>query len=149
MIEIVRTYCFHNMSYIEVSMAHVRDWYFPYHCETMMTSSNGNIFRVTGPLCGEFTGACTKTSEAEIWYIFDLRLNKRLSKRSRGWWFETQSSSLWRHCSALWDFAISLLIGYWDRIMEDTYQILAMWVEGALCFCPTTTIWRSMITVPR
>ena len=22
----------------------------------MMTSSNGNIFRVTGPLCGEFTG---------------------------------------------------------------------------------------------
>ena len=24
--------------------------------ESMMTSSNGNIFRVTGPLCGEFTG---------------------------------------------------------------------------------------------
>ena len=23
---------------------------------TMMTSSNGNIFRVTGPLCGKFTG---------------------------------------------------------------------------------------------
>ena len=22
----------------------------------MMTSSNGSIFRVTGPLCGEFTG---------------------------------------------------------------------------------------------
>ena len=22
----------------------------------MMTQSNGNIFRVTGPLCGEFTG---------------------------------------------------------------------------------------------
>ena len=27
-------------------------WYLP----LMMTSSNGNIFRVTGPLCGEFTG---------------------------------------------------------------------------------------------
>ena len=26
---------------------------------TMMTSSNGNIFRVTGPLCGEFTGPLT------------------------------------------------------------------------------------------
>ena len=23
---------------------------------SMMTSSNGNIFRVTGPLCGDFTG---------------------------------------------------------------------------------------------
>ena len=34
----------------------------------MMTSSNGNIFRVTGPLCGEFTGPVefpdTKASNA-------------------------------------------------------------------------------------
>ena len=29
--------------------------------------------------------------------FFDLRLNKRLSKHSWGWWFETPSSSLWRH----------------------------------------------------
>ena len=37
----------------------------------MMTSSNGNIFRVTGPLCGEFTGdrwiPRTKASDAELW----------------------------------------------------------------------------------
>ena len=36
-----------------------------------MTSSNGNIFRVTGPLCGEFTGhrwiPITKASDAELW----------------------------------------------------------------------------------
>ena len=36
-----------------------------------MTSSNGNIFRVTGPLCGEFTGHLwipgTETSDAELW----------------------------------------------------------------------------------
>ena len=31
--------------------------------------------------------------------FFDLRLNKWLSKHSRGWWFETQSRSLWRHCN--------------------------------------------------
>ena len=30
--------------------------------------------------------------------FFDLRLNKRLSKQSRHWWFETPSCSLWRHC---------------------------------------------------
>ena len=29
--------------------------------------------------------------------FFDLRLNKRLSKQSWGWWFETLSRSLWRH----------------------------------------------------
>ena len=38
---------------------------------SMMTSSNGNIFRVTGHLCGEFTGPRwlprTKASHAELW----------------------------------------------------------------------------------
>ena len=37
----------------------------------LMTSSNGNIFRVTGPLCREFTGQrwilLTKASEMELW----------------------------------------------------------------------------------
>ena len=37
----------------------------------MMTSSNGNIFRVTGNLCGEFTGprwiSRIKASDAELW----------------------------------------------------------------------------------
>ena len=31
--------------------------------------------------------------------LFDLRLNNRLSKQSRGWWFETPSRPLWRHCN--------------------------------------------------
>ena len=39
----------------------------------MMTSSNGNIFRVTGHLCGEFTGPRwiprTKASDAELWCV--------------------------------------------------------------------------------
>ena len=37
----------------------------------MMVSSNGNFFRFTGPLCGEFTGhrwiPLTKASEVELW----------------------------------------------------------------------------------
>ena len=74
---------------------------FPRH--PMMTSWNGNIFRVTRHLCGEFTGPRwiphTKASDAELWR-FDLRLNKQLSKQSWGWWFETLSRPLWRHCDA-------------------------------------------------
>ena len=31
-------------------------WFSTMLSRGMMTSSNGNIFRVTGPLCGEFTG---------------------------------------------------------------------------------------------
>ena len=44
---------------------------YPYYLRSMMTSSNGNIFRVTGPSCGEFTGhrwiPRTKASNAELW----------------------------------------------------------------------------------
>ena len=70
----------------------------------MMMSSNGNIFRVTGPLCGEFTGPGEFPTQRPVTWsfdvFFDLRLNKRLSKQPRGWWFETLSLSLWRHCNA-------------------------------------------------
>ena len=69
----------------------------------MMTSSNGNIFRVTGPLCGEFTGPGEFPTQRPVTrsfdVFFDLRLNKRLSKQPWGWWFETLSWSLWRQCN--------------------------------------------------
>ena len=49
----------------------------------MMTSSNGNIFRFTGPLCGEFTGPGEFPTQMPVTrgfgVFFDLRLNKRLS----------------------------------------------------------------------
>ena len=52
-------------------------------------------------LCaGEFTGhrwiPHTKASDAELWCF--SRLNKLLSKQMWGWWFETPSRSVWRHC---------------------------------------------------
>ena len=71
----------------------------------MMTSSNGNIFRVTGPLCGEFTGPGEFPTQRPVTrgfdVFFDLRPNKRLSKQSWGWWFETPLWSLWSHCNVL------------------------------------------------
>ena len=70
---------------------------------SMMTSSYGNIFRVTGPLCGEFTGPGEFPTQRPVTrsfdVFFDLRPNKRLSKQPWGWWFETQSWSLWRQCN--------------------------------------------------
>ena len=69
----------------------------------MMTSSSGNIFRVIGLLCGEFTGhrwmSHTKASDAVLWCFFYLCLNKRLSKHSWDWRFETPALSLWRYCN--------------------------------------------------
>ena len=69
----------------------------------MMTSSNGNIFRVTGLLCGEFTGPGEFPAQRPVTrsfgVFFDMRLNKRLSKQPSGWWFETPSWSSWRQCN--------------------------------------------------
>ena len=78
-------------------------WYCPQMSVTrMMTSSNGNIIRVTGPLWGElsvtgrfpFQRPVTQNFDA----FFDLCLNKRVSKQSIRRWFEAPSGSLWRHC---------------------------------------------------
>ena len=96
----------------------------------LMTSSNGNFFRIIGPLCWEFTGhrwiPGTKASDAELW-CFDLRLNKRLSKQSWGWWFETPSRSLWRHCNDMMvprcgRFALIPLKCRWSRSFQSKDQ---------------------------
>ena len=69
----------------------------------MTASSNGNIFRVTVPLCGEFTGYRWIPSQRPVTrsfgVFFYLRLNRRLSTLSRRWWFKTPSRPLCPHCN--------------------------------------------------
>ena len=96
----------------------------------MMTSSNGNIFGVTVPLCGEFTGdrwiPLTKASNTELWCFFYLHLNKRLSKHSRRLWFETPSWSLRRHCNRTCDCPRDSKLNPYDLydMVECVKQIL-------------------------
>ena len=47
------------------------------------------------PVPGEFPTQRPVTRSFDV--FFDLRLNKRLSKQSWDWWFETLSRPLWRH----------------------------------------------------
>ena len=47
------------------------------------------------PVPGEFPTQRPVTRSFGVY--FDLRPNKRLSKQSWGWWFETHSRPLWRH----------------------------------------------------
>ena len=89
--------------------------------DCMMTSSNGNIFRVTGPLCGEFTGPGEFPAQRPVTRSFDVfvhpRLYKRLSKQPWGWWFETPAWSLWRHRN-----------GY-GRDIHYKINILLIWIR--------------------
>ena len=71
----------------------------------MMTSSNGNIFRLTGPsscagnspVTGEFPSQMPVTRSFDV--FFYMCLNKQLSKQLRKRWFGTPSRPLWRHCN--------------------------------------------------
>ena len=85
----------------------------PYFLKFMMTSSNENSTRITGPLscvCGEFTDLVRQWIPLTNWWSANsphkhakgpvMRpVNKRLSKQSWGWIFETPSHPLWRHCN--------------------------------------------------
>ena len=67
-----------------------------------MASSNGNIFRVTVHLCGEFTGhrwiPRTKASDGELWWFF-------MCARIKSWVNNGEAGdlrhhrTLWRHCN--------------------------------------------------
>ena len=49
------------------------------------------------PVSGEFTAQRPVTRSFDV--FFDLCLNKRLTKQSWGWWFETLSRPSWHHCN--------------------------------------------------
>ena len=71
--------------------------------KTTIRLTNGNIFRVTGPLRGIHRWpVASQRSEARSFDVFfDLGLNKRSSKQSGRRSFETPSCPLWRHCDGL------------------------------------------------
>ena len=62
-----------------------------------MTSPNGYIIRVTGPLWGEFTSHQWISLTKPVTRCFEVFFDLRLGKQSRRWWFETPSRSAWRH----------------------------------------------------
>ena len=55
------------------------------------------IWAENSSVTGEFPTQRLVTRSIDV--FFDLRLNEGLSKQSCGWWFETSSRPLWRHCN--------------------------------------------------
>ena len=101
------TYCNH---YTSTDIKH--------HPRNMMTSSNGNIFRVTGPLRGEFTGdrwiSRTTASDAELWcFLWSVTW-------INGWVNNHEAADLSRHCS---HYDVLKCIHYDNTLI----QIFAFW----------------------
>ena len=75
------------------------------------------------PVTDEFLSQRPLTRSFEV--FFDLRLNMRLSKQSRHWWYETPLCSLWRPC--------------YGHIAQNAYKELCHSSE----FLSTIWLWTS------
>ena len=71
--------------------------------------------------------------------FFNLRLNKRLSKQWRGWWFETQPCPLWRHCN---DFALEAQLtvsnGWFRQVLHGEQATSPGYNDFTKCALMTT-----------
>ena len=77
----------------------------------------------------------TKASDAELWCFLWLHsLNKRLSKQSRGWWFETPSRPLWRHSNVYyipWNIhtvhaLLCFVVIWWRSILSMFFRVTSL-----------------------
>ena len=81
----------------------------------MMTSWNGNILRVSGPLCGGIHRWPVNSPNKGQWrkallFSSTCALNERFSKQPWGWCFETSSRSLWRNFNVIYSRNLFLYI---------------------------------------
>ena len=85
------------------------------HCNRDMMTSSMETFSALLAICvgnspvpGEFPTQRPVTRSFDVY--FDLRPNKRLSKQSWGWWFDTPSRPLWRHRNDLVAIAGAIIL---------------------------------------
>ena len=87
-----------------------------------MTSSNGSFFRITGPLCGEFTGdrwiPITKGQLCGLWCFFDVGRHEVLNKE----WNDRRFETTWHSC----DVILMTLI---DVFQVWTVQFTCDWMD--------------------
>ena len=82
------------------------------------------------PVTGEFPLQTPLTRSFGV--FFDLRLNKQLSKQPRGWWLETLSRPLWRHCNEIHRRVPNChVVNDWQRtdayMFESFYPFVEIW----------------------
>ena len=86
-----------------------------------MTSSNGNILCVTGPLWIDWSPL--ESPHKGQWRRALIFLNIRLSKQSRSRLFKTPSPSLWRHCNAEMSIKTSPFTCLYSGVCSCWYQM--------------------------
>ena len=93
-----------------------------HHFDTMIASWNGSIFRVTGPLCGQFTGhrwiPLTKASEAELWCTLMFSL---ICSWINAWVNNREAGDLRRHLD---HYDVIVMAKKWAMMKSLTWQMV-------------------------
>ena len=96
------------------------------------------------PVTGEFPTQRPVTQSFDV--FFHLSLIKRLNKQSRGWWFETPSRPLWRHCNETQSvFRNSFINDFW--VDSSTTNIVIKPIHRAAIVPPNQTITHPLSKV--
>ena len=81
------------------------------------------------PVTGELPAQRPATRSFDV--LSALRLNKRSSKQSWGWWFETPSRPLWRHCNTKNTFLEGHIIDWGNRRSQQANPVGFGWNWGS------------------
>ena len=110
----------------------------------MMTSSNGNIFCITGPFCEEFTGPrwipLTKASDAELWYFL-------WSVPGINGWVNNREAGDLRHQRAHYDVIVmgkNSHKGHPGRILQDPKAMGSLMWLGHLASLSAWQLWSRL-----
>ena len=105
-----------------------------------MTSSNGNIFYVTGPLWEESTShlwiPLTKASDSELWFFFMHAWTNSSANNQDG-------HDLGCHCV---HYDVTVICDIWGVFVSSTWSLLFV-LSVLLCFMQYHVIWGHVIMV--
>ena len=107
-------------------------------CYIMMTSSNGSIFRVTGLLCGEFTGPRTKASDTVL-FMFSL-----ICVWINGWVKNREAGDLRRHCT---HYDVTAMMKSRNHIAYRSFSLTYTWHVSPHHRCGALGQFQSDVTV--
>ena len=98
------------------------------------------------PITGEFLAQRPVTRSFDV--FFDLRLNKRLSKHSWGWWSDTPPRSLWLpvmylEYASTWRDSGAIVAGAkFCNVMSNNNQFAATWIFYRIWIPNKTRLWN-------
>ena len=130
--------CLHTVGYRDNKIAfllHTAWWH--HQMETfsvILALCAGN-----SPVTDDFLSQRPVTRSFDV--LLDLNLNKRLSKQSRRWWFDTTSYPLWRHCNGQRAFSG----WYWDNIM-GYFFIVTVELYKLMCY-NGSCYWKTLMCI--